>query len=179
MQSRMIVESPYLNERFHLKVVPMRFVKELHEIGKFSILKIFKMIALSLRLIRDLIFFRPHLVYYSPTHRGYSFYRDWLYVMIIKLFRRRIVFHQHNKGAYGPESSALQRRLRRMMYRGADSMVLSPLLIYDIEEYCDEGRIHVVPNGMPDIDLPCAQPESPPTILFLSNLIADNQVSGA
>ena len=139
-------------------------------------MKIFTMIALSLRLIRDLIFFRPHLVYYSPTHRGYSFYRDWLYVMIIKLFRRRIVFHQHNKGAYGPESSALQRRLRRMMYRGADSMVLSPLLIYDIEEYCDEGRIHVVPNGMPDIDLPCAQPESPPTILFLSNLIAEKGV---
>jgi glycosyltransferase involved in cell wall biosynthesis len=177
MQSRMIVQSPYFNRRFLFKVVPMRFVKEIHEIGKFSLLKVFKMFTLALRLMWNLIFFRPQLVYYSPTHRGYSFYRDWLYVMIIKFFRRPIVFHQHNKGGYGPESTALQRRLRRMMYRRTDSMVLSPLLIYDIEEYCDPGRIHVVPNGMPDSPAPCPPGDSQvPTVLFLSNLIAEKGV---
>ena len=177
LQSRMIVQSPYLNEKFRFKVVPMRFVKEIHEIGTFSLKKVFKMFTVGARLIWDLICFRPQLVYYSPTHRGYSFYRDWLYVMIIKLFRRPIVFHQHNKGAYGLESSPLQRRLRRMMYRRTDSMVLSPLLIYDIEEYCDPGRIHVVPNGMPDIQSPCPPQDSPvPTVLFLSNLIAEKGV---
>lgn len=177
LQSRMIVESPYLNERFLFRVVPLRFVKEIHEIGRFSLLKVFKMISTGAKLIRELVFFRPQLVYYAPTHRGYSFYRDWLYVMTIKLFRRPIVFHQHNKGAYGPESSALQRTLRRMMYRRTDSMVLSPLLIYDIEEYCDPGRIHVVPNGMPDAQSPCRPMESPvPTVLFLSNLIAEKGV---
>ena len=93
IQSQMIVDSPFLNRKFNIKVIPLRFTRTIAEIGRFSLLKIAKMTLLAGYLFFKILIFRPQLVYYVITHRGYSFYRDCFFVFIIKLFRKQIVFH--------------------------------------------------------------------------------------
>lgn len=177
LMSQMVADSRYLKDRYRIGVLPLRFTRTVEEIGKFSPWKVVKMAALSVRLFFHLLLFRPRLVYYVVTHRGYSFYRDCLFVFIIKLFRRRIVFHQHNKGASDPADGRGKRFLRRNLFRSTYSIVLSPLLVCDIEPFVPRPRIFIVPNGLPDVKPPPPQKKAAvPVVLFLSNLIVEKGV---
>jgi glycosyltransferase involved in cell wall biosynthesis len=177
LMSQQVADSRYLKDRYRIGVLPLRFTRTVEEIGKFSPRKVVKMAALSVRLFFHLLLFRPRLVYYVVTHRGYSFYRDCLFVFIIKLFRRRIVFHQHNKGALDPADGRWKRFLRRNLFRGTYAIVLSPLLVYDIEPFVPRPRIFIVANGLPDVKPPPPQKKTTvPAILFLSNLIVEKGV---
>src|SRR5262245_29936973 len=96
--NQLIVESHFLEENYDIKILPLKFVSQINEIGNFSFRKIAMVVPFVFRLIWHLIFFRPQLVYYTIAPKGGAFYRDAFFMFFVKLFRRKTILHLHSRG---------------------------------------------------------------------------------
>ncbi len=143
------------------------------EIGKNSIYKYVKYIQSLFLLCKNLINFKPNLVYIAITVNGIGFIKDLLYVFIIKIFAKKIVFHFHNKGV-STNNSFLYKKLYNFTFKNEYAFILSNKLEYDIEYYFDQNNIFVCPNAIKDINTITNNIQTqnkPIKLLFISNLL--------
>jgi glycosyltransferase involved in cell wall biosynthesis len=111
----------------------------------------------------------------TPT--GTAFYRDLLYVLILKMTKRRRIYHLHGKGiANAVAGSGVLRKLYIWAFKGSSIILLSPLLYEDISRVAKREQCFFLPNGIADagrqtLKRENRQPEEKPHILFLSNLV--------
>ncbi len=137
----------------------------------FNFLKIF---WYSLEIIVKLIIHNPQIIYFTISPKT-AFLRDTIYVFIIKLFKKKIVYHLHGKGIREKASNnSLYRILYKWAYRNTYVICLSEKVQYDIDWLPIKG-IHIVPNAI-DINQKfinrVVQSSNPSLkVLYFSNLI--------
>lgn len=174
IQSKMIIASRLLNESYEIRKISISFADGIRDLGHFSWKKIVKMAGVFSRLLGEMMMHRPHLIYYIPTTRGISFYRDCLFIFSIRCFGIPVLFHHRLKLDRMILANPVRRRIRQWMFGGSFSIVLSPLLKKNLFSVVPEDKILVVPNGIPDV--PFFQPAvncEPPTVLYLSNMMRE------
>ena len=172
---KLINKSLIINKSFDCDYVNLLISRSMNESGKLSILKIFRFVFLCFSLIFKLIKKRPDICYIALTTTGASFYKDVLLVGILRFFRVKRVYHLHNKGISNFQHKTNYKKLYPFVFDDADVILLSKRLYKDIETFVPESRIHICPNGIPDITSGTIYriPSVPRSvkILFLSNLI--------
>lgn len=157
------------NEAFEVHYINTHTSANISDIGRIRIVKLFSVALLLLKLIFELIFFRPDKVYFSFNVTGLGFFRDFTYLMVIKLFRKTTFLHFHTKG--------IQFNSKRLLYNLAFSNVsiilLSPKLYSEIEKYVMFDDVYFCPNGIRLSNSPMIGKivEEPVGFVFLSNLI--------
>jgi glycosyltransferase involved in cell wall biosynthesis len=169
-----VARSEVLKSRFAIDVIPMHFTETVADVGKTSLRKLPKAIAIGARLAKQLVTKRPQAVYLAFTPHGAAFYRDCLYVAIMKTLRVPRIYHMHGKGVASQLSQGWKRLLYRWAFRGAYVIALSPLLRKDIDGVVSADRIAFVGNGVRDqaTDVPPRIDRTgPPRILYLSNML--------
>jgi glycosyltransferase involved in cell wall biosynthesis len=169
-----VARSEVLKSRFAIDVIPMHFTETVADVGKTSIRKVSRAIAIGARLAKELVTQRPQAVYLAFTPHGAAFYRDCLYVAIMKALRLPRIYHMHGKGVASQLSQGWKRRLYRWAFRGAYVITLSPLLAPDIADVVSADRLAFVANGVRDqvTDVPHRGDRTgPPRILYLSNMM--------
>lgn len=146
-----LVQSRLLNGSFNIRVIPFNFAGEVDDIGKFSLKKIGKLIARTLTIVKSLILFRPHLVYFNFSLYGVALYRDFFFVLIYKIFRKKILFHLRTQGVRKQiENSRTKRALFTFVFKNSSVVCLSNFLSKDIEEVYS-GTPFIVNNGIEDL----------------------------
>ena len=108
-----------------------------------------------------------------------GFLKDAPFVLLCKLFRRRVVIHQHNKGMSMYVDKQPYKWLLPLVYRNTKVILLSWHLYPDIEKVVKKGQVLICPNGIPEVF--DAEPHfernnKAPQLLFLSNLIPSKGV---
>jgi glycosyltransferase involved in cell wall biosynthesis len=176
IMGQQVVESEIIRSCFDLSVIPIRSAESFVDQGKIRLGKVFQMIVMALRLGMHCMWSHPNLVYFTIFPKGKVFYRDLLFVGIMKLFRVPRIYHLHVKGMTQFVMEPLKRKIYDWAFRGADVIILSPRLFNDISKIVRLEKCHFLPNGIPD---PWAGKKNnfrkyagngPPRILFLSNL---------
>jgi len=124
-----------------------------------------------------LITLRPRLIYFtiSPVN---AFFRDLVYVFVIKIFKSKVVYHLHGKGIKEKyDRSNIYHFFYEWAYRNVYVIALSEKLKYDFE-YLRINKYYIVPNAIPDyikknkIELKSVKNKNGVLkIVFLSNLI--------
>jgi glycosyltransferase involved in cell wall biosynthesis len=166
--------SALLSSKFDVEVVPLRFSESIDDLRRITARKAVATLAVTAKLLQSLRANRPAAVYFTLTPHGGGFYRDCLFVGIIRACNVRRVFHLHGKGV----ASALRSRWRRALYRWVfqDAWVIhvAPSLTADIAGLVDASRVIVVPNGIADVSSaqPHHVPRAVPRVLFLSHMTA-------
>jgi glycosyltransferase involved in cell wall biosynthesis len=110
---------------------------------------------------------RPDLVYLTLSLDGGAFYRDCLYVALVKLARRPLVFHLHTGAPVRAPT-----RLDRWVFGDADVILLAGPLGGHLT--ATARRVCFVANGIADVADARVHPRvtsGPPRVLFLSHLV--------
>lgn len=171
MANGYLINSKIINQKFNLEVLNLQFNKSVKGAKKFTFLKVFKAIIYSLRIIKKIIKFKPDLVYFTLSPRGFAFYRDAFYILLIKGFKSKIVFHMHGKGIKeNIGKNLIKKYIYTIVFKKVNVICLSENLTIDIKEI-SRAKPYIVPYGIPIYsvsDLNKRVTEIP-QILYLSN----------
>lgn len=182
MVSQQIKDSKLINDAFDGDYVNLGTSRRMEEIGKggiwLNLKKFGRFVGAFFKTFGLLLTHRYDLCYCAITCHGSGFLKDAPFVLLCKMFGRKIVIHQHNKGMAKDVDRSVYRWLLPMVYRNAKVILLSWHLYSDIEKVVDKKDVLICPNGIkPTVDPNFKrEPNTVPHILFLSNLLIDKGV---
>ncbi len=179
MVSQYIKDCKELQDEFTCDFVNLSTSRRMDEIGKRGLKKIFRFIGSYFAVFFKLLTHRYDLCYLAITCHGMGFLKDAPFVLLCKLFRRKVVIHQHNKGMSGCVDRWPYRWLLPLVYRNTRVILLSWHLYPDIERVVSREQVLICPNGIPEIPDSENVPKrnnAVPRLLFLSNLIPSKGV---
>lgn len=173
-----VVGARLLKEAFETRTIPLRFSRSIDDIDKFNFMKILISLRVALNLLWECLFRRPDVVYFTLSTIGGAFFRDLLYVSILKMLGVPRVYHLHRVGIRDLAAKKHLDRLYRWVFKGAWVIHLSHLLYEDVKDYVELEKCFFVANGVddpfPDGNLDRDyQSEAPFTIAFLSHMVIE------
>lgn len=173
LMNKAVLDSTLLNNNFEIHSITISYSRNVSDLGKLKVSKFFVFIKAIFSLIKELSLFSPDLVYFQISPTGLVFYRDLLFVSIIKLFGTKVLFHLHGKGIKEKAKSKFDKTLYEYAFYKSKIICVSSLLTNDIKDVFN-GEYFVVNNGVPDVDKKLIKLEvnynSVAKILFISNL---------
>ena len=99
---RQIQQSSLINSSFECSYVNLSTSRRNDEVNRFSSALLFRkgmrFISSFLSIFWQLLVHRPDIAYMAITCHGIGFLKDAPFVLLCKLFRCKIILHQHNKG---------------------------------------------------------------------------------
>ena len=149
---RQIQQSSYINSAFECRYVNSATSRTMTEIGGCSFLtsfrKVKRLLGSFMLLLRELIVFRPELCYLTITCHGLAFLKDAPFVLLCKMFGKRVVIHQHNRGMSTCAHRFPYRWLLPLVYRNATVVLLSWKLYDDVSSVVRREQVRICPNGI-------------------------------
>lgn len=146
--NEMVVNSEQLEAEYDFTVLELRFVNKFDEFGSKKIRKLVKVFIILFELVHEIIKQKPNFVYFNLSPVGSSFYRDVLFVSIIKLLRTPIIFHLHGKGIYKYSKNKVKKIIYNFCFKNTKVIHLSRSLYYDIEEFVSRENCYFLPNAV-------------------------------
>lgn len=179
MVSQYIKDCKELQEEFLCDFVNLSTSRNIDEIGKKSLMKYIRFIGAYFITFWKLLTKRYALCYLAITCHGMGFLKDAPFVLLCKLFGRKVVIHQHNKGMSNCVDKQPYKWLLPFVYKNTKVILLSWYLYPDIEKVVKKEQVVICPNGIPDLfdgEPHFERNNEVPHLLFLSNLIPSKGV---
>lgn len=171
-----VKNSDTINNNFECRFISLSTAKTFHSIGKLGIKKMFFFFQLLLSAIKALVK-KNYDICYVTISNGRAFYKDFFVIAVLKIFRKKILLHFHNKGvAEATQANKINRYLYQFVLGGKKTRVilLSPFLYYDVRQYVEPSRIYYCANGIPNNPgylFAAKKIAGPVRLLFLSNMM--------
>lgn len=167
-----IKESGLINENYHCQYINLGTSRSIDEIGKKPFSKVTRYANIIVKTAKNLFSQKPDLCYYAITAKGSGFYKDALIIMMVKLFRVKLVYHFHNKGVKFKQDNFIDNLIYSYVFRNSSIIMLSPNLYPDIRKYVSEQNVFYCPNGITlNVSRINKKNLHRIQILFLSNLL--------
>jgi glycosyltransferase involved in cell wall biosynthesis len=146
-----VFESKHINRGIEKSLLEIKFSNSIHELRKFSFYKLYRFGSLLKRLISRLNSFEPDYVYFSVMPIGPGFIRDIFFIIIMKIFKVKIIYHIHNQGIINSIKKPCVKYLYQFVFSNAYIIHLSEgLIIRDFLLLNLKNTFHyIVPNGIP------------------------------
>jgi len=177
LMNQYVLESKLLKENFDIQTIGISYKNKIEDRRIFSLRKIYTIILVWFKLFKSLVYFKPNQVYFQISPIGVAFFRDCIYILLIKIFRIHIIFHLHGKGIYEyTKNSSFKTKIYKWAFKNSSVICLSKLLTYDLENIYT-GKFYILPNAIRNKELKREQPkEDIINILFLSNIIVSKGI---
>lgn len=178
-----IHDSEMINREFESHYINLTTAKNLQDIGKVGMRKLFDFFTLLKIIRRAVKKIKPQLVYVTPNACGGAFYKDFVVIEMLKRLGFKVVIHYHNKGVATHQDRWLDNILYKRFFKDVKVILLSECLYVDVKKYVNRKDVFISANGIPcsyDLDshsIPLSTPQTLiPHILFLSNLLVSKGV---
>lgn len=177
VMSQYIKESKLINDTFDCDYINLSTSRKIDEIGKSNPIKIWRLLTALALLMWKLAIKRYDLCHLAITCHGIGFLKDVPFVLLCKMFRRKVVIHQHNKGMSKDVDRWPYNWLLPLVYKNVKVILLSERLYPDIEGVAPKDNVFICPNGIPDVGYEYEKRNNEiPHLLFLSNLMESKGV---
>ncbi|MBN8547131.1 MAG: glycosyltransferase family 4 protein [Ignavibacteria bacterium] len=155
-----VLENGKLFKEFNTKVIGLSYAKDVKSTGGLTPAKLMKLFLNIAKTKFTVLTFWPDLVYFVPSLTGSAFLRDFLFILILKFFRRNIIFHLHGTGLKETsQKSKFYKSLYLFAFNNSEIITLSEKLREDLE-FLSPNKIHILPNGI--APLPTSLATAPP-----------------
>ena len=143
-----VLENNELFQRFNTRVIGLSYAKDVKSTGGLNPVKFFRLLLNIAKTKFTVLTFWPDLVYFVPSLTGAPFLRDFLFILIMKFFRRKTIFHFHGTGLKdAAQKSKFYKRLYCFSFDNSEIITLSEKLKYDLD-FLSPSKIHILPNGI-------------------------------
>ncbi len=168
-----IILKSNLKKYFDLILIDTADRRELSNLGKFDILNLFHFLRQFFLLLFKNLFLKIDLNYLLLTQTRLGILRDFLFFLLLRFLRKRILFHFRGSGIfklYGESNIFFKFLIEKMMNNSDGVIFLCEKLKEEAERRFPGGRFFSVSNGLniPEViregEMRCRN------ILFLSNL---------
>lgn len=185
MVGQYIHDSELINGEFESHYINLTTAKNLQDIGKVGMRKLFDFFTLLKKIRRVVKDIKPQLVYVTPNACGGAFYKDFVVVEMLKRLGCKVLVHYHNKGVATRQDRWLDNILYKRFFKGIKVILLSECLYEDVKKYVKKEDVFVCGNGIPDVteNSACSDTVASdhidgkvPHVLFLSNLLISKGV---
>jgi len=148
-----IASSEKLKEHFNCKFITIKSSDTVADIGSVSMKKIYYFVKLYSKVFFSLLTFKPDKIYFTASVQGVAFYRDLLVSSLWKMYKLckpvDVYYHYHTKGiGRFASKSNVNLKLSNFFIKGANLILLSPLLKKDVECISTYKSIFFLPNGI-------------------------------
>ena len=173
-----IHDSDVVNQAFDSSFINLSTSKTVDEIGKAPIKKVLRYFKILSLFLKNIIAFKPSIIYLAITAHGMGFYKDIPFAVLSKLFGKKLVLHFHNKGVSLNQNKTIDNILYKFLFKNTKVILLSERLYGDVKKYVKKKNLFFCPNGIPVVDNveSSNNKNTIPQILFLSNLIESKGV---
>ena len=171
--NQIVHDSSLLKTNFKIRSIRISYSNDIRNLGKYSYSKINTLIITFFKLITELLFHRPAFLYFQISPFGIAFYRDLIFIVIIKLFNMKILYHVHGKGIKKlSDSNYCLKVLYRFAFNKSYIISLSHLLVNDLEGL-NYHKCYIVKDGIKPAALEIVKRHESghPKLLFLSHLL--------
>jgi glycosyltransferase involved in cell wall biosynthesis len=173
VMSKIIYESKLVQQAFRCRFIDLSTSKAVTDLQKQKFYKWLRAFKLFVKTSFCLLFFRYKKVYITVFPYGPGFMKDMLIVLLTRLFFQKPILHIHSYGfrKFG-ERSRIRTFLYKLVFRNAEVICLSKLLVEDITPFF-KGKVSILPNGVPCVNMVNEYTinSGKTTLLYLSNLI--------
>lgn len=171
IMSKQIKDSLFINNSFDCDYLNIVVSRKNNQIGnKISLVKYLRIIKIYLTLFLKLCKTNYDLCYFAITVTKGGLWKDVFGVLLCKFFRKKLVYHQHNKGVSAYQNKPVYDLLYKWLYSNAKVILLSKYLYPEIKKYVGEENVYICPNGISEMNIRVGRRKNN-QILFLSNLI--------
>ena len=170
---KQIMDCELINNTFNCEYVNLTTSHNVDQIGKKGLIKYIRALNIYLVVLFKLIIQRYDMCYLAITVTKGGILKDSPLVFLSKIFCKRVIIHQHNKGVSLFQNLKFFNLIYRLVYKNVKVVLLSWHLYPDVSKYVNKKDVYICPNGVKPIDeikLNKSLNEIP-QILFLSNLI--------
>ncbi|HMO33384.1 MAG TPA: glycosyltransferase family 4 protein [Lacibacter sp.] len=175
---KFIHDSLYINQAFRCTYINLATSRSMEDLGKFSFLKIFFTLRVLSRILWELLTVRPELCYMTFATTGFAFYKDITIIALLRLFRKKVLFHFHHQGVrHQSERHAWKARVFRwaLDHSNTNILLLSPHLYHDVAAIVKPEQVLYCANGIAETSTgttkTTAAANKPVQLLFLSNML--------
>lgn len=176
MMGKYIYNSKIINNTFDCHYINLATAKNLKDIGKVSLKKIFFYFTLLKEIYKEITKTHPALVYVTPNAKGGAFYKDFLIVMMLKVMGQNVVIHYHNKGVSTRQNKFVDNILYRIFFKSLKVILLADTLYNDVCKYVNRKDVYICPNGIPATIKLERKEHDGFNILFLSNMMREKGI---
>lgn len=149
MIGQWIHDSKLINDTFECHYINPSASKDISEVGKIRLRKILFLFSIQCRILKTIIKIKPDICYYTPTSDGWGIFRDFATILLMKLCRRKIILHMHNKGVRNFAQKKLARIIYKINFRHVKVILIAKELFSDVSEFVKPENIFYLPNGLP------------------------------
>lgn len=173
--NELIVNSKSIGENFNVIVLPIQMANGIEDMGSFSVKKLFNTFVIFIKQIVLLMTKRVNLYYIALSPLNFAFYKDFVLVVIAKMFNKRVTIHLHGQGIReASESSFLKRSMYQYVFKNTQVICLAKPLFEDIKALY-KGTPHFLPNGI-KVERNLSNLKKDITFLYLSNLMKEKGI---
>lgn len=177
---KQIYDSDKIKSNFECFFINLSTSKNVNDIGGLSINKIFVFFRILLKIFTKLMFGSISKVYLAPTVTKNGFFKDYIVVLVIKLFRVEKIYHLHNKGVSKRKKSKFIDLLYSSFFKNVKVILLSKKMYNDISDFVSLKDVYICPNGInnevKELNKREIKDKKTIKLLFLSNLIESKGV---
>ena len=151
MVGLMIKENSKINSKFDCNYINLLASQNLAESGVVNFKKLKEFLFTFQKVLATILRKRPNLCYLALTTTGPAFFRDFLLIALLKAFRIKRIYHLHNKGISRYQNKKIYQFCYNFVFRNAEVILLSKQLYPDLQKFVPLSKIHICPNGIPDL----------------------------
>lgn len=174
--SKYIYDSKKINQYLEKDLLSINFTKNIKDINNFTIQKCLTYFNLIIKLIYRFVIYKPDYIYFTIVPQGAGFYKDIIFVILIKIFNIYPIYHLHGKGI-AKKKGIINTRIYQWVFKKSTIIHLSKgLLESELDHLClPKTTLYYAENGIDyeksshcDVDL--RKNDNIIRMLFLSNM---------
>ena len=138
------------NDNYVTNVIKLNNYSSMPKMGRLTFSNIVGFFKNYTSLFYKLIRYKPNLIYFEMAPTGIALIRDSFYLLLIKLFKTKVIVQFHAKGMSNYINNSIKFKYFRFIFKSTKVIILSKSLYPEYSKIINKQQVYYLPNRIDD-----------------------------